>query len=108
MNLEELNAKIIDWAKARGIDKADPKGQFLKVVEELGELAEGMAKDKPAQIVDSFGDVLVTLIILNQQLINNGVIEQGIIECLASAYDEIKNRKGEMVNGVFVKEEDLR
>ena len=28
-------------------------------------------------------------------------------ECLAAAYDEIKDRRGKMVNGVFVKESDL-
>lgn len=28
-------------------------------------------------------------------------------ECLAAAYDEIKDRKGKMINGVFVKESDL-
>lgn len=28
-------------------------------------------------------------------------------ECLQSAYDEIKDRRGKMVNGVFVKESDL-
>lgn len=27
--------------------------------------------------------------------------------CISGAYAEIKNRKGEMVNGVFVKEADL-
>jgi hypothetical protein len=29
-------------------------------------------------------------------------------KCIASAYDEIKDRKGRMINGVFVKEEDLK
>lgn len=28
-------------------------------------------------------------------------------ECLQSAYDEIKDRRGKMINGVFVKESDL-
>lgn len=28
-------------------------------------------------------------------------------ECLSAAYDVIKDRKGKMINGVFVKEEDL-
>ena len=29
-------------------------------------------------------------------------------ECLAAAYDVIKDRKGKMINGVFVKESDLK
>ncbi|MDK6628509.1 hypothetical protein QP225_09165, partial [Aerococcus urinae] len=69
--------------------------------------AQGIAKDKPDQIVDSFGDVLVTLIVLNQQLRMQRVIDKGIGDCLQIAYQEIKDRKGKMVNGVFVKEEDL-
>ena len=30
-----------------------------------------------------------------------------VTECLGIAYEEIKNRKGKMINGTFVKEEDL-
>ena len=29
-------------------------------------------------------------------------------DCIKDAYDEIKDRKGKMVNGVFVKEQDLK
>ncbi|EQA5441074.1 MazG-like family protein, partial [Enterococcus faecalis] len=50
---------------------------------------------------DGIGDVVVTLIILAMQ--NN----MDLYECLNQAYSEIKNRQGEMVNGVFVKEADL-
>jgi hypothetical protein len=28
-----------------------------------------------------------------------------VVDCLDGAYNEIKNRKGKMVDGVFVKEE---
>ncbi|MFB5068301.1 MAG: MazG-like family protein [Aerococcus sanguinicola] len=105
--MNELIKKIEDWAKERGLDKAEPNAQFLKVSEEFGELAQGMAKHKPLQITDSQGDLIVTLVILNMQQRYNGIIDHDLTECLQFAYDEIKDRKGKMVDGVFVKEEDL-
>lgn len=74
---------------------------MLKLAEEFGELAQGMAKNKPDQIEDSIGDMYVVLTILSMQL---GL---DIGHCISGAYAEIKDRKGEMVNGVFVKEADL-
>ncbi|EON84621.1 pyrophosphatase [Staphylococcus epidermidis 36-1] len=43
----------------------------------------------------------MTLIILAQQ--HNMSLE----ECLQCAYEEIKGRTGKMINGTFVKDEDL-
>lgn len=47
------------------------------------------------------GDVIVTLVCVAEQLGLN------IEECCLAAYDEIKDRKGKMIDGVFVKEADL-
>lgn len=105
--MDDVINKVTIWSMNRGLCFASPQAQFLKVAEEVGELAQGIAKDKPDQIVDSFGDVLVTLIVLNQQLRMQRVIDKGIGDCLQIAYQEIKDCKGKMVNGVFVKEEDL-
>ena len=74
---------------------------MLKLMEEVGELAQGLAKDNLDQVVDSIGDVYVVLTILSMQL---GL---DIRECVEEAYEEIKGRQGRMVNGVFVKQEDL-
>ena len=52
-------------------------------------------------IIDSVGDVYVVLVILCMQL---GL---DINDCIKAAYEEIKDRKGKLVNGLFVKEEDL-
>lgn len=95
-------AKIKQWAIDRNLHTANPDKQMLKLVEELGELAEGMAKGKPNQVKDSIGDIYVVLTILSMQLDIN------IEECIGIAYDEIKDRKGRMVDGVFVKEADLK
>ena len=99
MNITELIKK---WAKDRGLDKADPKAQIGKLLEELGELANGINKGRQEQIIDSIGDIYVVLTILSMQL---GL---DVETCIYTAYQEIKDRKGEMINGVFVKEEDLK
>ncbi len=90
---------IRQWAKNRGLDKGDPSKQLVKLMEEVGELASGIAKNKREVIIDSVGDIYVVLTILSQQL---GL---DIESCIASAYHEIKDRKGKLVNGIFIKEE---
>ena len=102
MTFESLQDAIIQWAYERNIVNAKntPK-QFIKVTEELGELAEGINKDNQGQIKDSLGDILVTLIILSRDL------DVDLLDCLRGAYDVIKDRTGKTVDGVFVKEEDL-
>ena len=97
-----LTGLIEEWARARGLDTADPTKQMLKLAEEFGELAEGLAKDKPEQVEDSIGDMYVVMTILSLQL---GL---DIEDCVQKAYNEIKERKGKMINGVFVKESDLK
>ena len=100
--MNELTVLIADWAYERDLEQADPSKQMLKLMEEVGELAEGMAKDKQEQVKDSLGDIYVVLIILSLQLGLN------FWECVDGAYKEIKDRRGKMVNGVFVKESDLK
>ena len=94
--------KLVEkWSKDKDLDKAESSKQFLKVIEEIGEVADALAKNKPEELKDGIGDVVVTLIILAQQ--NRLTLD----ECLEAAYNEIADRKGKTVNGVFVKEEDL-
>ena len=102
MTFESLQDAIIQWGYVRNIisPKNTPK-QFMKVTEELGELAEGINKDNQGQIEDSLGDILVTLIILSRDL------NVDLLDCLRGAYNVIKDRKGKTINGVFVKESDL-
>jgi len=159
MNLEK---KVQQWFVDRNLHEANPVKQFLKLMEESGELFEGIAKDKSELIYDALGDIQVVMIGLEQQ-INNGaqisaneqelelllmvsslgnisqklyshvchnetqtpLIKSDIMfldsvinsvsifngtnteNCLQIAYDAIKDRKGKMIDGVFVKEEDL-
>lgn len=98
--LGELVALIQNWAWDRNlIDGSTPNAQMLKLMEEVGELAGGVCKDKVDVIKDSIGDVFVVLTIIAAQM------GWSIEECVQAAYAEIKDRKGRMVDGVFVKEE---
>ena len=104
MTFEELHEVIIQWAEDRNMIKPDRLtglAQLAKVTEELGELSAGINKNDEDKTKDSLGDILVTLIILAQDL------NLDLLDCLNSAYRVIKNRKGKTINGVFVKESDL-
>lgn len=98
--LGELVALIQDWAWDRNlIDGSTPNDQMLKLMEEVGELVGGVCKYKVDVIKDSIGDVFVVLTIVAAQM------GWSIEECVEAAYNEIKDRKGKMVHGVFVKDE---
>ena len=106
-DLEELRSSynnnrfdlIRSWAKERGIyDKGNSHTQYVKLMEEAGELAEALLKNDKYEIKDAIGDMVVVLT-------NLAVLEGMQIEnCIDSAYNEIANRKGKMKNGTFVKE----
>lgn len=162
MKLQKLITNVQQWSIDRGLDKADSKKQMLKLYEEFGELASGLAKGNKEVVKDSIGDVIVVLIILAQQqglekisdfniicnhlqesdlmpqasetigLISLRVrrtkskVEEPIVrlisylrtiakyenlkfeDCLSQAWNEIKDRKGKLIDGVWVKEEDLK
>lgn len=102
LTMEELIAKVKEWGKARGLDKTDPYKQAVKLQEEVGELAAAILRDEFIEQEDAIGDILVVLINLCVEL-NISDID----DCLWCAYDEIKDRKGKTVDGVFIKDEDL-
>lgn len=92
---------IKKWAEDRNLQTGNPQGQIMKLLEEAGELASGIAKINEPVIKDSVGDIFVVLTVLCLQL------DIDIEECIDLAYNEIKDRKGKLIDGVFVKEEDL-
>ena len=157
-----LDEKVKQWFVDRNLHKANPAKQFKKLMEESGELFEGIAKDKPELIKDALGDMQVVLTGLELQIKNGADIRATPAEmelllmvsslgnlanklykhiyheetktplikpdlimlhsnihsvaihnctradtCLKIAYDEIKDRKGKMIDGVFVKDADL-
>lgn len=160
-DLQQLIKNIEQWAEDRNlIEGSTPQKQFIKLMEEFGELCSGIAKNKKDVIKDSIGDCFVVTVILKCQFKTNLFIRprsfnknldvslilariardaaliprddlseqvqleiiSGIIRnlmnisilldvdfesCVQAAWDEIKDRKGRMIDGVFVKESDL-
>ena len=96
---DELFNCIRQWADERGIyDKGDPKTQYIKLMEEAGEVGRAILKQDTNEIIDGIGDMVVVLTNLAE------LIGVPIEECIQQAYNEISKRKGKMVNGTFVKQ----
>ena len=91
--------EIRTWAFNRGIYKSgDTKTQLIKLYEEVGELSEAVLKSDNDEFIDAIGDAVVVL----TNLAELGGVR--IEDCIESAYNEIINRSGSMVNGTFVKQ----
>jgi len=97
---EVLENNVIQWSMDRGIiEHSNARAQLLKAISEIGELADAEAKHDFDGIQDAVGDIVVCLI--------NYCHFYGlsIPKCLGSAWHEIKDRKGKMIEGgVFVKD----
>lgn len=166
--IKDLDEKIISWARWRDLHKKGTvEGQAIKTAEEVAELIIGLSKDDKDKIIDSIGDVYVTLVVGNliqgkgdfekafnraeidskntvghygapdkaEQIINLMIAAKEVLtlgysthtiglmlmdimivagekqldfkKCVESAYEEIKGRKGRIIDGTFVKESDL-
>lgn len=98
----ELITKINEWAISHGLDKGNPKIEWMKVTEEVGEIRDVFLKphdfaDPEWSLKDAIGDSIVTLIVLCLQL------GYDVEECLTIAYNDIKDRQGVMIDDNFVK-----
>jgi len=99
MQLTNEFQPIRDWAQDKGIyEKGDAKTQFIKLSEEMGELAMSLLKKNDEEFKDAIGDCVVVL--TNLAKLNGHNIE----DCINGSYDVIAKRKGQMINGTFVKE----
>lgn len=103
----ELIDKVNEWAISHGLDNSNPKTQWMKVTEEVGEIRDVFLKpndfaDPEWSLKDAIGDSIVTLIVLCLQL------GYDVEECLTIAYNDIKDRKGVMIDDNFVKETKTR
>lgn len=97
--MNQLIKLVQIWAEDRNlISGSTPKTQMLKLTSEIGELADDI--NKQADPTDSIGDCLVVLTILAAQH------DITLHDCLAHAYDQIKDRKGIMLDGVFIRNTD--
>lgn len=95
---------LIAWTKQWHYDRnlisgSTDKDQALKLIQEMGELSDNVCKGR--DVSDDIGDCLVVLINIAER---NGL---SLTQCLQRAYNDIRERKGQMIDGVFVKEADL-
>ena len=98
--MKELQYNILQWAHARGIlTNSSPQIQGLKLVSEIGELCDNLAKGRDVR--DDIGDSIVVLTIIANM--KGTTLE----ECMEVAYNDIKDRKGYLnSDGIFIKETD--
>ena len=100
--LQDLITKINEWAISHGLDKGNPKIEWMKVTEEVGEIRDVFLKpydfaDPEWSLKDAIGDSIVTLVVLCLQL------GYDVEECITIAYNDIKDRQGVMIDDNFVK-----
>lgn len=119
--MEELIAKVINWGLDRNIIQSSSlEAQIPKLAEEFQELKDAIEIHGVDAIRDAIGDMTVVLTIMAEiygktyepedyiEGIPNTIDVQSYLQtCLEGAYDEIKDRKGKLIDGVFVKEADL-
>lgn len=97
--LEHLENNIKAWHHDRNlIDGSTDKDQYMKLIQEAGELSDNICKGR--DITDDIGDMIVVLINIAER---NGL---DLKTCMEMAWNDIKDRKGRMVDGIFIKEGD--
>lgn len=99
-NYRLVELQVLRWAEDRKIiPRSTAMAQAIKTHEELGELLSALLRGNKEEVLDAYGDILVTLIV--------GADLAGIdlVDALNHAYDQIKHRRGTLrEDGVFVKE----
>ena len=96
----ERTNDIKKWHRDRNlIDGATDKDQLAKLIQEMGELSDNICKGR--DIRDDIGDMIVVLINIAER---NDI---SLTECIKTAWEDIKDRRGAMRDGVFIKQDDL-
>ena len=95
---------VLEWAEYIDLLKeGDPIKQLSKMQEELDEYKEAVVSGDKDHAAEELIDLFVTGVVSAEQ---NGLC---IIDKLESVLNKLNSRKdtGKMVNGIFVKKEDL-
>jgi NTP pyrophosphatase (non-canonical NTP hydrolase) len=96
---DDFQDAIRSWAEERSlIEQSTVEAQLLKLVEETAELITAIRKRDRLATQDSIGDIQAVLAVICVKL------DCYLSNCASAAFDEIKDRKGKMVDGQFVKE----
>jgi len=97
--IDDWQDAIWGWATDRNlIEGSTIEGQLDKLAEEMQELRDAIAKHDSRETQDAIGDMVVVLTVICEKL------DLCLQNCMSAAYHEIKDRKGRMINGQFVKE----
>ena len=97
--MKNIKEKVLEWGAERNLlHNENALKQYSKLQEESNELLLSILNKDPYEQIDAIGDCAVVLIILANQLGHD------FDKCLQSAYDEIKNRTGQTINGNFIKD----
>ena len=100
--MTETTKLIKEWMYSKELDKTlEPNAQLVKVMEELGEVASAILRGNEDGIRDGIGDVYVTIVLLAE------LCGMSIEECATQAWSEISDRKGVVVDGTFIKTQDM-
>ena len=100
LSTDDYVKKIVGWHHDRNlIQGSSDKDQFCKLIQEAGELYDNICKGK--DVSDDIGDMIVVLLNIAERN------KLSLTDCLSRAWDDIKDRKGRMIDGIFVKETDL-
>jgi NTP pyrophosphatase (non-canonical NTP hydrolase) len=99
MSYSELELQVIRWGEARGIvQNSNPLAQWRKTHEEVVELLQAIVINDREEMIDAYGDILVTLIM------GCACADLNLVTCLEHAYNQIKNRSGYLnKDGIFIK-----
>lgn len=99
-NYRLVELQVLRWAEDRKIiPRSTAMAQAIKTHEELGELLSALLRGNKDEVLDAYGDILVTLII------GADLAGVDLVDALNHAYDQIKHRRGTLrEDGVFVKE----
>ena len=100
MSFAEHELDVIRWSEQRRIiPNSTPFAQAIKAVEEINELVDALRDDNKVEAIDAIGDTVVCLINVC------ALLDVNLVDCLAAAYEQIKDRKGYMnEEGIFVKQ----
>lgn len=96
--MEQLIFKIKQWGIDRDIDTGNSLIQTTKTLEEVIELQQAICNNQKLETKDAIGDIFVTLVMI--------CLQEGmdIKDCIEYSYNEIKDRKGKLINDLWVKE----
>lgn len=101
LTFEEVEHKVIDWGECRSLYlKSNIHAQMRKLSEEMRELLIAVDDCDRDRTIDAIGDMIVVLTHIAK------FTRLPLTNCYIHAYNEIKDRRGTMINGLFVKEEE--